>query len=180
MNFRPLLVLLYCAAFAGCAHSDNVAATRGSLFPALRGADATEVLAYYQRIKPLPADALAAEHAAASQTLAKQKSDVSRLKLALLLLLPNTPFKDESRAAALAEDVLNSKTVDMPNMKNLALLIVSVASEQKRQEERLQQLALKLKEEEKRAEAAQQKLDALKTIEKDLINREQTKPLKVK
>jgi hypothetical protein len=52
--------------------------------------------------------------------------------------------------------------------------------EQKRQEERFQQLTLKLKEEEKRAEAAQQKLDALKSIEKDLINREQTKPLKVK
>lgn len=177
MNFHSLLVLFYCVVFAGCAHSDSVATTRDGLFASLRGPETSEVLAYFQRIKTLSIEVLTAEHAAATQTLARQKSDAIRLKLALLLLLPNTPFKDEGRAAALAEEALNNKAADM---KNLALLVVAVATEQKRQEERLQQLTLKLKEEEKRTDAAQQKLDALKSIEKDLINREQTKPLKVK
>lgn len=192
MKYLPLrttiaLIALYAAALGGCAHPEQRAAPARGVWDNLstlsglpRGADAVEVLAYFQHIKTLPATALAAENAAAAQALSKQRSDSNRLKLALLLLLPNTAFKDEARAAALADEVLNNKAADTPHLKNLALLIAAVANEQKRQEERFLQLAQKQKDDEKRADALQQKLDALKSIEKDLIKREETKTIKVK
>jgi hypothetical protein len=190
MNVRPQLVfsLLLCALGLGaCAHQEQRAAPANGVWNSLstvsevlRGTDSAEVLAYFQRIKGLSGDALAAENAAVSQALAKRRSDVNRLKLALLLIMPRTAFKDEGRAAALANEVVNNKAADAPEMKNLALLLAAIANEQKQQEERLQQLAQKQKEDEKRADALQQKLDALKSIEKDLIQREQTKTLKTK
>ena len=187
MNFRPLSLPLLCGLCLGaCAQMEPRAAPVNGAWnghPAAseaHGADGAEVLAYFQRIKGLSVDGLTVEHAVAAQALAKRRSDVNRLKLALLLIQPRTPFKDEGRAAALASEVANNKAADAPEMKNLALLLAAIANEQRQQEERLQQLAQKQKDEEKRADALQQKLDALKSIEKDLIQREQTKTLKVK
>jgi len=184
MNVRPLSLLLCGLCLGACAQLEPRAAPANGAWNSHVTASETphsaEVLAYFQRIKGLSVDALAAEHAVASQALAKRRSDLNRLKLALLLILPRTAFKDEGRAAALANEVANNKAVDAPEMKNLALLLAAFANEQKQQEERLQQLAQKQKDDEKRAEALQQKLDALKSIEKDLIQREQTKSLKTK
>ena len=178
------LIALYAVGLSGCAYSEQRATPSSgvwnNLSASLRGADSAEVLAYFQHIKTLSGNALVAENNAVVQALSKQRSDSNRLKLALLLILPNTAFKDETRAAALADEVLSNKSVDTPQLKNLALLIATLANEQKRQEERLQQLALKQKDDEKRADALQQKLDALKSIEKDLIKREETKTIKVK
>lgn len=189
MNFRPqwVFTLLLCGLGLGACVQPAQRGAPGA--PAngawnspetLRGADSAEALAYFQRIKGLSGDALAAEHAAASQALAKRRSDVNRLRLALLLILPRTAFKDEGRAMALANEVATNKAADAPEMKHLALLLAAIANEQKQQEERLQQLVQKQKDDEKRADALQQKLDALKSIEKDLIQREQSKTLKAK
>jgi len=185
LSFRTTLTLLalYAVGLSGCAQPEQRATLWDNLstLPAsFRGADSAEVLAYFQHLKALSGNALVAENTAAAQALSKHRSDSNRLKLALLLLLPNTAFKDEGRAAALADEVLNNKTTDAPQLKHLALLISTVANEQKRQEERYQQIAQKQKDDEKRADALQQKLNALKSIEKDLIKREDTKSIKVK
>mgnify|MGYP000126633066 CR=1 FL=1 len=186
MNVRQRSLLLCGLCLGACAQLEQRATPANGAWNShataseTHGADSAEVLAYFQRIKGLSGDALAAEHAAASQALTKRRSDVNRLKLALLLSLPRTPFKDEGRAAALANEVANNKAADAPEMKHLALLLAAIANEQKQQEERWQQLAQKQKDDEKRAEALQQKLDALKSIEKDLIQREQSKTQKVK
>lgn len=175
------LILMLCLHITGCAAIESSAlnTNKPSLF-INKSSEVATLLAYSQRIRSLPHDGLAAEYALANQALAKQRSDSLRLRLALLLTLPNAPFRDDSRGAALAEEVFNNKNGDNAELKALAQYIVTVANEQKRQEERYQLLAQKLKEEEKRAEALQQKVDALKSIEKDLINREKTKPLTVK
>lgn len=178
------LMCVLAAYLSGCAivESAQPLNVENEKKPALLTAKANEValvLAFFQRIRGLPADSLAAEYALATQALAKQRSDTNRLRLALLLSLPNTAFRDDGRATSLAEETLANKAMDA-ELKLLALYIAAVAGEQKRQEDRYQAISQKLKEEERRAEARQQKLDALKTIEKDLINREQTKPLRVK
>lgn len=185
LSFRTLLTLLALniAGLSGCAQPDqraNLWNNISTLPASFRSADSAELLAYFQHLKALSGNALVAENSAATQALSKQRSDSNRLKLALLLLLPNTAFKDEGRAAALADEVLNNKSADTPQLKHLALLVATVANEQKHQEERIQQLAQKQKDDEKRADALQQKLDALKSIEKDLIKREDTKSIKVK
>ena len=178
------LMCLLAAHLSGCAAVERAPPLnmenekKPALLP-IKANEVASVLSFFQRIRGLPADSLAAEYALATQALAKQRSDNNRLKLALLLSLPNTAFRDDGRAAALAEETLANKAIDA-ELKPLALYIAAVAGEQKRQEDRYQAMSQKLKEEERRAEARQQKLDALKTIEKDLINREQTKPLRVK
>jgi len=150
--------------------------------PSLTSIKANEValvLSFFQRIRGMSPDGLSAEYALVTQALAKHRSDSNRLKLALLFSLPYAAFRDDGRAAALAEETLANKSME-PELRPLALYIAVVATEQKRQEERYQIISQKLREEERRAETRQQKLNALKTIEKDLINREQTKPLRVK
>lgn len=168
---------------AGCATPGGPAglgADPGRFNGFCRCADAVELLGYQQRIRAMGSDELAAEYAAAGQVLAKQKSDAARLRLAMLLSLPGASFRDDGRAVALAEEVAGRKNPDSSGLRPLASLIAVTAGEQRRQEERNQKLAQKLQEEEKRADALQQKLDGLKAIEKNLLNREPTKPVNVK
>lgn len=137
------------------------------------------VLGFFQRIRDMSHDSLSAEYALVTQALAKHRSDSNRLKLAILFSLPHAAFRDDGRAVALAEETLANKSIE-PELRPLALYIAVVATEQKRQEVRYHLVSQKLREEERRAETRQQKLNALKTIEKDLISREQIKPLRVK
>lgn len=166
-----LLVLL-----AGCATPAGGGAGPGG---SCRGGEVAELLAYPQRLRSLSAEELGAEHAAAVQALARQKSDVARLRLALLLLFPNTAFHDDARAQSLAEEVATRRNAT-GDLRPLAALIAGFAADQRRQEERAQRLAQKLLEEERRADALQQKLEGLKAIEKSLLNREPAKPVNVK
>lgn len=98
----------------------------------------------------------------------------------MLLSMPGAAFRDDTRAVALADEVVNRKGGENAALRPLAMMLAAVASEHRRQEERSQKLAQKLQEEEKRAEGLQQKLDGLKAIEKNLLNREPTKPVNVK
>lgn len=145
-----------------------------------RCSDMADLLAYYQRIRTLGGDELAVEYGAATQALAKQKSDAGRLRLAMLFSLPGAAFRDDGRAAALAEDVASRKSPESSSLRPLALFIAATANEQRRHEERNQKLSQRLQEEEKRADALQQKLDGLKAIEKNILDREPTKPVNVK
>lgn len=144
------------------------------------GGEAGELLAYNQRIRSLSPEELNSEYGMATQALARQKSDLNRLRTVLLLLQPNAPFRDDARAAALVDEVLGNRPTENSATKALAQLLGAMVNERRRQEERYQKLTQKLGEEEKRADALQQKLEALKTIEKNLINREQAPPLRVK
>jgi hypothetical protein len=172
------LLLVGCAGPGGPGASGADTAARFSGF--CRCVDAADLLVYHQRIRAMSAEELGVEQAAATQALAKQKSDSARLRLAMLLSLPGSAFRDDGRAVALAEEVANRKNPDSSSLRPLASLIAANASEQRRQEDRNQKLAQRLQEEEKRAETLQQKLDGLKAIEKNLLNREPTKPVNVK
>jgi hypothetical protein len=169
-------------ALAGCAIAGPTglggADTRFNGF--CRCADTADLLAYQQRVRGLSGDELAAEYASASQALARQKTDVNRLRLALLLSLPGAAFRDDGRAASLADEVASRKGGNEGGLRSLAALVAASAAERRQQEERSQKLAQKLQEEEKRADALQQKLDGLKAIEKNLLNREPAKPVNVK
>jgi hypothetical protein len=172
------LVLGGCAARGGQAVT---AADANLRFPGFcRCADAADLLAYRQRVLAMNDEELGAEYSVAIQALAKQKSDVARLRVAMLLSVPAAAFRDDARAAALAEEVAGRKTAENGPLKALASVIAAVADEQRRQEERYQKLNQRLQEEEKRADALQQKLNGLKAIDKNLLDREPAKPVKVK
>lgn len=175
-----LLALL----LSGCAVVGTPGSSGTDIAPRFNGfcrcADAADMLAYHQRIYAMTGEELNAEYAAISQGLAKQKSDTARLRLAMLLSVAGTSFHDGGRAKALAEEVAKSKNADSSALRSLASMIAANIAEQRRQDERSQKLAQRVQEEEKRADALQQKLDGLKAIEKNLLNREPAKPVNVK
>lgn len=117
--------------------------------------DAESLLMYFSYLKRLPAAELASEHDTARQAFTRSRSDFSRVRLALALSLPNTGFHDESRALDLLEPVAKNRNAAL---YDLAILLSAYLQEQRRREASAQGL--------------QRKLDALKSLEKTLIERD--------
>jgi hypothetical protein len=151
-------------------------------------------LAYYRYTSNLSSEEQKKEYAMVNQAYAKNKNDSSRLQLALLLSLPNTSFKDDSRALSLLKEFLANKATDSSQQKDFALLLSTYIAEHKRQEEKLkteqgrneeleqklETLKEKLKTEQSHGEELEQKLEALKGIEKSIIERQQSQPAMTK
>ena len=110
------------------------------------------------------ADDLRKEFSGAQNAFNKDKSSVNRLRFAWLSALLGPAAGDDARLSGLL-DPLVAKTGGLAlthPLRPIADLILVQISERTRQ----------VREEQKRADALQQKLDALKAIEKQLLDRE--------
>lgn len=116
--------------------------------------NADSLLLYFQHIRNLSAAELGKEYETARQAYAQSRSDFNRVRFAMVLALPGTANGDEGRALELLEPVSKN-----PNsrLSGLAYLLISHLQERKR----LDAAALGL----------QQKLDALRSLERSLIER---------
>ncbi len=112
------------------------------------------LLLYYQHARKLAGAELGREHDMARQAFARARSDFNRVRYAMLLSLPGAPFGDEARALELFDPVSKN-----PNgrLSGLAQLMISQLQERKRLDTNAQGL--------------QQKLDALRSLERNLIER---------
>lgn len=106
------------------------------------------------------------------------KSDWRRLQYGYLLLLPNHKQHDVLRALAVLEPVARDSRSADAELRPLAGLLYAMASEQQRLEDTLEQSQQKLREEQRRADAAEQratqaliKLDTLRALEQNLYRR---------
>jgi hypothetical protein len=115
---------------------------------------AENLLTYFTQLRKLSGPDLAREHDSARQAFGTGRSEFSRVRLAMVVTLPNTPFYDETRALELLDPVWkNSES----QLSGLAALLVSQIQERKRLDAN--------------AQALQQKLNALKSLERSLIER---------
>jgi hypothetical protein len=137
-------------------------------------------LRFYDRIMRLRGAELVGALEAARQAHAVEGSDLTRLELAMILSLPGASFRDDPAAAQLLQPFARDPAREASPLRPLALLLLTQLVENRRQEEALQQQAAKAKEEQRKAEDLQQKLDALLDMEKKLIEREQSIPTKKK
>jgi hypothetical protein len=162
MTVRRLAAGLGCAALlAGCALTDALIdagereqapwAQAGGRRPA---SDVDSLVMYHEHIRKLPAAELAREHEAARQTYNRDRSAFNRVRLAMMLSLPNTPFNDDGRAIDLLDPVVRDAN---GKLHALALMLTSHLQEQRRLSASLHGL--------------QQKLDALRSLERSLIER---------
>jgi TolA-binding protein len=119
-----------------------------------------ELIGYAQRVAGLQADEQQRELNASSQMFSKDRGVYGRVRLALLLSLPGTPFSDESKAVGLL-DPLVSKEAAGP-MQQFAGLLHTQINERVREQRRATQL--------------KEQLDALKDVERKIIEREQARP----
>ncbi|ARO88465.1 dihydrolipoamide acyltransferase [Nitrosospira lacus] len=130
-----------------------------------------DLMQYYDTLRKQPPAELARVYDRVKQNFVQNKSDANRARLILLLMLPNTPFRDTTSALYL----LNEWPRDVKpatGLQSFRNLLASLLTEQQRLNNSVDELALKLKEEQKRVETLQNQIEAIKSMEKNLILRE--------
>ena len=122
--------------------------------PGPPGTDVENLVQYYGHIRKLaPAD-LGREYETVRQAYNRGRSDYNRVRFAMLLSLPGAPFSDDARALDVLEPVLRRGN---GRFYPLAQMLGAHLQEQKRLNASVQGL--------------QQKLDALKSLERSIIER---------
>jgi len=120
---------------------------------------ALALLADLQRYASAPADELRRELASINQASnPRVRSDVNRIRLAVLLTMPNAGPPDDARALGLLESV-SGKTGGASPVKQLAVVLYAQIAERVRN----------VGEERKRSALAQEKLDQLRAVERSLL-----------
>lgn len=116
--------------------------------------DVESLLLYYRHIGKLKENQLSREHEIAWNAYARQRTNFNRVRLAMLLGLPQTALSDNARALELLEPV--AKNGDR-EFSALAGLLAAHLRERQRLDAAVQDL--------------QQKLDALKSLERSMMER---------
>ncbi len=136
--------------------------------------DDARALRFYENALKLDGADLARELESTSQEFEKDRSELNRVQLAMLLSLPGTGFHDDQAALSLVEPFLNDERYENSVLRPLALMLHTQLSELKRLDAALQHQTARIKEEQRRADAFQQKLEAILDMEMKMIEREQT------
>lgn len=134
-------------------------------------AELNRLLMQSEGVRKMPAADAARELEQARQAFSRSKTDYNRLLYAMLSLLPSAGGPDDAKAAALLEPMLKDKGNPGNGLRAFAAFLYFQISENRKMEDRM-------REEQKRADSLQEKLDALKEVEKSLIDREQSAPRK--
>lgn len=120
--------------------------------------EAMALLTDLQRYGTMPADDLRRELAAATQALARQRTDANRVRLAVLYTLAKTTPQDDQRALQLLDNVAKSNP-GSPVVKQVAAVLQAQINERLRA----------VRDEQVKADAAIQKLEALRAMERSLL-----------
>ena len=139
---------------AGCA---------GLRGPNLPGAEHEEhqviqLIGYAQRVAVMTAEQQRREYSANNQAFARDKDAISRMRLALLLATPGASVHDSARAASLLEPLAAASSA-ASTLRSLARLLYAQLNENA--------------SEQKRANQLREQLEALKEVERNIMERGQ-------
>ena len=141
------------------------------------------MFAYLERLRALDEAALAAEAARQKQAGLREPSDVTRLKLAMALIL--NAQSDESEILVLVEPLARGSRVNDPDLRAMAGFLHAMAIERRRLKDSTTAANARSRDDRRALEAQkqradqmqermvqlQEKLDALSNLEKSLTNR---------
>ena len=113
--------------------------------------DAESLLMYYEYVRKLPAAERVKDYETARQRFIKSRSEFNRVRYAIALSVPGTSFNDDARALDTLEPLLRNQHAVL---HSLAYMVGAQIQEQRRGQD------------------LQQKLEALKSLEKSLIERD--------
>ena len=154
MKSRRNLLLLAAGAClaAGCAAPPGTG--KPTPVVARPASESESLLGYYQNLRGLSAADLGREYEAARQAYSRARTDYNRVRYAMVLTVPNSAFSDDARALEMLDPVAKN-----PNgqLQPLASLLAGHLQERKRLDAN--------------AQALQQKLDALRSLERSRIER---------
>lgn len=176
MPSQSLATLLIVVGLCGCAAVPQPDPERSQVM---------DSLAYFHRISTAPPDVQRREYADANVAHELSADNETRLRLALLLLLPGTPWRDDARASQLLGALDLPVTGQTSPRRDMAFLLdrliqtrrddvrkceqrlEAVRDERRKAEQRMESV----RDECKRADVLQQKLDELRDIDRDLRNK---------
>jgi hypothetical protein len=119
---------------------------------------ALALLVDLQRYALESGDDLKRELASVNAAMTRARTDANRIRLAMLLTLPTAGSPDDPRALALLEPLVVKSGNSSP-LKQIAAVLYAQIVERSRS----------LREEQRRTAAAQEKLDALRAVERSLL-----------
>lgn len=159
------MVLAAALLIGGCAllepQATDIVAVDGVVAEALKAARA-------------PAPEQKAALAAAQAAFEKNPAAGNRLRLATLLAVLPPPLRDDARAGELLEPIANAAT---PGYGRFAALLAGQLSERQRLGRELERTAREReradKERDKREEALRQQIEAMQSIERGILEREE-------
>ena len=114
--------------------------------------DTDKLIAYFESLHKLSAAELGREHEDARQTYTRNRTDYGRVRYAMLLSMAGTPFYDDARALEVLDPLIKNRDLALHGLA----YVISVQVQEQRQ-----------------GRGLQQKLDALKSLDKNLIERNQ-------
>jgi hypothetical protein len=109
----------------------------------------------------------------ARKDFADTGSEGARMRLALLYLHPGTSFHSEAQALQLLEPYVRGDANARSPYRGIAQLVLANLDESRRTDATVQAQVQKTREEQKRADELQRKLDALKDVERAMILKDQ-------
>lgn len=134
-------------------------------------AAARRLLAYQEQLRQLPASELGAELTRQNAALAASgNAPAVALELALVLAQTRNPA-DTQRALGLLEPIARNPAPEQQPWQGLARLLLVRVAEQRRLEDQLERQAAQLRESQRNVQQLNEKLEALKAIERSLNNR---------
>lgn len=179
MLMRKLIFLLLILLFVGCAQL-----TKPSSSTSKRPAAAmsvVELLDYYQRLRGASSTELQREQTLLNQQGNLLKTDAWVIQQAMLSTVARNS-NDVGRILPSLDGVAKSKEPSSTPYRPLAVMLYTLLSEQKKLEDQMDKTTGQLREEQRRAEIAEEKQAALQdklagmiAIERSLLNRPQGK-----
>ncbi|MHB1247357.1 MAG: dihydrolipoamide acyltransferase [Sulfuriferula sp.] len=173
LRFRLVSVIMVVSVAACTNLPENPSHPRASGWspPLIATSQVEELMMYYDFLRKQPVPEVVKEYDKARQNLAQAKTDVNRMRVALLLAMPNTPFHDTAAASSLLNEV-GKDAKAQSSTRGLVSMMTMLISEQQRANNTADDLSQKLKDEQKRADTLQTQVDGIKNMEKNLIRRD--------
>lgn len=174
-----LLLSLFAAFLTGCESMQHKPSNESAMQEDARPeqidhtvASSESLLEYSGRFMTLSREAQKEELSMINQRLAQNKHDLNdRAKAVIIYLLADSPeVRDTARAQTLLDDLAREHDPDIER-KTLAKILRGFLLEQSKLSRENNRLNQKMHDEQKRAEALQQKLEELKKIERNIVDR---------
>ena len=145
------------------------------------------------RARELPAEDQLREYRTAQEALEQEAGNVQRLKLAMFLSMPHSPWRDDARALRLLEGVVPGAGVERSPQHDLALLLHDLiagrqretsdvrrqlneelsksADRQHKLQTQLTERLRQIREEQRKIADLEKKVEALREIDRDTLKR---------
>lgn len=136
------------------------AAEKGAVAQGIRS-DSDSLIDYYLTMRKAPKEKVQREHADANRVIQTTPNAFNKIKLALLLSLPVTGLQDSTRALNLLQDTIKEEKEDDNALRNLANLLQAQLYKETRHDENMQ----RARDDQKRLESLTAKQDeAIQTL----------------